>query len=70
MEIHHVERRPIATAAQWRDVFIDAGMATVRATGRSVGRGDEVLALLLEQPQRVDDGPWLVKADGSHRRPQ
>lgn len=69
-EIHHVEPTlPIVTSAQWRRVFIDGGIATVRATGRSVSSDDEVLVLLQAQPSAADNGPWLVKSDGSHRRP-
>jgi hypothetical protein len=69
MKIHHIEPTPIDTDAAWRRVFIDASMASIRATGAPVAADDEVPALLMGQPNAADNGPWLVRADGSRRRP-
>lgn len=68
-EIHHVERVSVTTDAQWRRVFIDTGMSIIRATAGEVLDLDEVQVLLLGQPSAADNGPWLVRSDGSHRRP-
>lgn len=59
-EIDHVIDGPVL---DWERAFQDA-------TKQYAERPDEIEVMLLGQVHAKDNGPWLVRADGSHRRPE
>ncbi len=70
LEIDLVMEVPLRTPEEWAGAWAWADSERRLAhPAKALGPTGEAIVLLTKQDEAKDNGPWRVRADGSHRRP-